>query len=91
MKTPARRIAAQEAVTAFLKATAERRRAQIVAHLQGGHRQDVTEDVVSIMDRLTSTLDWGSGFFDDDDLAAFFRLADLLKIDVPDSVKRPPT
>jgi hypothetical protein len=48
-----------------------------------GLEVDVTEDVVSVMDQLTNTLDWGSGFFDDPSLAAFLRLADLLKIDVP--------
>lgn len=81
--------AALEALAAFKKATAERRRARITARPLGGLPVDVTEDVVSVLDRLTETLDWGSGFFDDDDLRGFFRLTDLLKIDVPPTVARP--
>lgn len=82
--------AADEALQRFLQASRERRRARFLAFAEGeADPIDVTEDVVGIMDRLTDTLDWGSGFFDDDDLGAFLRLADLLKIDVPASVERP--
>lgn len=33
------------------------------------------------------TLDWGSGFLDDNELRAIIVLADLLKVDVPDVVR----
>jgi len=87
-----RQTAALEALKLFHNVTEERGRARIVARPAGaglGAEIDVTEDVVSILDRLTETLDWGSGFFTDEDLIAFFRLVDLLKIDVPPSVERP--
>ena len=43
---------------------------------------DVTEDVVSVLDALVGSLDWGSGFLDDDEIAAVSRLAELLNVEV---------
>lgn len=82
--------AAEEALAGFQAATQERRRALLLAYPEPTALPvDITEHVVSIMDRLTETLDWGSGFFCDEELEAFCKIADLLKIDIPDSVERP--
>lgn len=83
-----REQALEQALEQFKAASVERRRSRFLAITDSG-QVDVTEDVVSIMDRITETLDWGSGFFSDEDLAAWYRLADLLKIDVPPSLERP--
>lgn len=53
-----------------------------MAHPADGEAVDVTEPVVDILDRLTQTLDWGSGMFNDDELRSFFLLCDLLKFGV---------
>ena len=39
---------------------------------------DVTEDVVSILDALIGSLDWGSGFLSDDEVSAVEKLAQML-------------
>lgn len=88
MMSPEREKALEEALEKFKATTVDRRRARFVAITDDG-QVDVTEDVVSIMDRITETLDWGSGFFNDEDLHAWYRLAALLKIDAPASVELP--
>lgn len=40
-----------------------------------------------MMDDITHTLDWGSGYFDDNSLRAFIVISDLLKIDIPETIR----
>lgn len=82
-----RLAAAVEALDAYGKVSAERKRCRIMAVSPGREPIDLTEDVVSLMDVITTTLDWGSGFFSDTDLRAFIVIADLLKIDVPETIR----
>jgi hypothetical protein len=84
--------AAREALEAFKAASLDRKRCQIMAF---SHEEDfewlrrqgteVTEDVVTLMDLISGSMEWGSGFYDAEDLAAYTRLASLLKFDpIPD-------
>jgi len=45
-------------------------------------RTDVTEEVKIVLDRLHSSLDWGSGFLCSDDLEAWGTLAGAMGMDV---------
>lgn len=76
-----RREAAAEALKAFKDATNVRRRAKIVAFPLNGEPVNVTEEVVSLLDMITTSIDWGSDFWSDDDLPAFITLCDLLKFE----------
>lgn len=75
------REAAAAALRGFKAATAERRRAQIWACPEGGKRVDVTEHVVSLLDMITTSMDWGSDFWTDVDLPSFIELCRLLKFE----------
>jgi hypothetical protein len=75
------RTAAAAALKAFQAATAERRRATIWAEPEGEPRVDVTEHVVSLLDMITTSMDWGSDFWTDSDLPSFIELCRLLKFD----------
>ncbi len=75
------RDAAAEAMRQFKAATEERRRARIWAEPEGEPRVDVTEQVVDLLDMITESLDWGSDFWTDTDLASFIELCKLLKFD----------
>jgi hypothetical protein len=82
MHNTERQVAAAEALAAFESASAERRRTRIWAYPIGEDPVDVTEHVVSLLDLTTSSMEWGSGLFNDEDLSAFFELCKLLKFDV---------
>jgi len=75
------RQAAAEALKGFQSATADRRRARIWAYPDGGKRIDVTEHVVSLLDMITTSMDWGSDFWTDTDLPSFIELCKLLKFE----------
>lgn len=79
----AERDAAAEALRSFQAATADRRRARIWAEPEGEQRIDVTEHVVSLLDMITQSMDWGSDFWTDSDLPSFIELCKLLKFDAP--------
>jgi hypothetical protein len=91
----AQRTAAAEALRAFEQASAERRRTKILAYPDGCNPVDVTEHVVSLLDMITMSMDWGSDFWTDTDLPSFIELCKLLNFDeVPElhvtAVKEPP-
>lgn len=65
---------------AAVAASQQRNRARIVAYPPGGPR-DVTEDVVTLLDAIHDSMDWGSGFLNREDLVAWKTLADLLGFD----------
>ena len=75
------RYAAAEARRAFKTATDERRRTRIWAEPEGEARVDVTEQVVSLLDMITMSMDWGSDFWTDVDLPSFIILCKLLKFE----------
>jgi hypothetical protein len=75
------REAAADALEAFKAASEERRRARIWAEPEGEPRVDVTEHVVSLLDMITMSMDWGSDFWTDVDLPSFIELCSLLKFD----------
>jgi hypothetical protein len=77
------RAAAAAALRNFKEASAERRRARIMALPEGGQAVDVTEHVVSLLDMITQSMDWGSDFWTDSDLPSFIELCKLLKFDPP--------
>ena len=76
-----RREAAAEALRAFTTATERHRRARIVAYPLDGESVDVTEEIVSVLDMIVTSMDWGSGFWSDDDLPAFITLCSLLNFE----------
>ncbi len=75
------REAAAEALEGFKAATKERRRARIWAYPEGQKRVDVTEHVISLLDMITTSMDWGSDFWTDTDLPSFIELCKLLKFE----------
>lgn len=81
------RTAAAEALEKFKAATADRKRARIIAldysALDRGepHGTDVTEAVVDLLDMITQSMDWVSHFWTDHDLPSFIRLCKLLKFE----------
>jgi hypothetical protein len=77
----AQREAAAEALKAFEQASAERRRTKIFAYPRGRKRVDVTEHVISLLDMITTSMDWGSDFWTDTDLPSFIELCKLLDFD----------
>lgn len=80
------RQAAAEALESFKQASAERQRTRIFAYPRKGRRVDVTEHVVSLLDMITTSMDWGSDFWTDTDLPSFIELCKLLDFDeVPDA------
>ena len=81
------REAAAEALDAFKAATKDRRRARIWAEPEGEPRVDVTEHVISLLDMITTSMDWGSDFWTDTDLPSFIELCKLLKFE---EVPEPP-
>jgi len=73
------RVRAQaEARTSFLKASQNQRRPRVLIG-----ETDVTEDVVSVLDCLIGSLDWGSGFLDEEEANAARRLARILNFEDP--------
>jgi hypothetical protein len=58
----------------------QRNRARVMAQTPGGPR-DVTEDIVTLLDAIHGSMDWGSGFLNREDLVAWKTLADLLGFD----------
>lgn len=78
--TMPRAKAADEALQQFRKASAERRRAAVYVQRQSGDPVEVTEDVISVLDLMTTSMNWGSGFWYDEDLEAFTRLCGLLEV-----------
>jgi hypothetical protein len=86
MSKKKKRVAAAEMMEAFKAATKVRQRSVIIAFPYGpsdssAYPVDVTEEVVSILDMITTSMDWGSDFWSDDDLPAFITLCNLLKFD----------
>ena len=79
--TNAQREAAADALRAFKAASEDRRRARIWAEPEGEPRVDVTEHVVSLLDMITMSMDWGSDFWTDTDLPSFIELCKLLDFD----------
>ena len=75
------RTAAAEALRSFQQASDERKRTKIYAYPKRGKRVDVTEHVVSLLDMITQSLDWGSDFWSDSDLPSFIELCRLLDFD----------
>lgn len=75
------RKAAAEALKGFKAATQDRRRASIWAYPKGSRPVDVTEHVVSLLDMITMSMDWGSDFWTDTDLPSFIELCKLLKFE----------
>jgi hypothetical protein len=75
------REAAAAALESFKAATEDRRRARIWAEPEGEPRVDVTEHVVSLLDMITTSMDWGSDFWTDTDLPSFIELCKLLKFE----------
>lgn len=71
-----REDAMAEAAEAEKLATEKRGRPRIVVQATN---EDITEDVVSILDALYHSMDWGSGFLDDDETAASEKLMRLLQ------------
>src|SRR5215216_7674624 len=61
-------------------ASQQRNRARVTVETPGGS-QDVTEHVVTLLDAITNSLDWGSGFFNREDLVAWKTLAERLSFD----------
>lgn len=85
------REAAAEVLRAYQAATEERRRARIWAEPEGEPRVDVTEHVVSLLDMITTSMDWGSDFWTDTDLESFVELCRLLKFaEVPEAPETRP-
>lgn len=77
------RDVAQSLLEQFKAVSEERKRAKVYVKLQGVSQMvDVTEDVVSLLDMITSSMDWGSDFWCDGDLPSFIKLCDLLKVDI---------
>jgi hypothetical protein len=69
----------------FQKVSAERRRAHVFVEQDDGTRTDVTESVVSLLDMITQSMDWGSEFWVDNDLDEFIALCKMLKFEgMPD-------
>lgn len=82
----ARRLAAAEALQKFKEASVRLRRSSVWVIPQNssdGYPVDVTEHVVSLLDMITTSIDWGSDFWSDDDLPSFIELCRLLKVGVP--------
>jgi len=75
------RQAAAEALQSFQAASAERRRTKIWAYPRKGRRVDVTEHVISLLDMITQSMNWGSDFWTDTDLQSFIELCKLLDFD----------
>jgi hypothetical protein len=75
-----RRTAAAEALKSFQQTSQERRRTRIYACPRSGETTDVTEHVVSLLDMITQSLDWGSDFWTDSDLPSFIELCNLLDV-----------
>lgn len=82
--------AAAEALENFKKATEERRRAHIIALPEGERWHDITEDVVSLLDMIHSSMEWSSNLWSDTDLYSFIALCNLLKVDLPEEAPKPP-
>ncbi len=77
----ARREAAAEALKSFKQASEDRRRTKIWAYPKSRKPVDVTEHVVSLLDMITTSMDWGSDFWTDTDLPSFIELCKLLDFD----------
>lgn len=79
------REAAAEALRRYKEATTARQRAEIIAFPIGGQPVNVTEEVVSVLDMIVTSIDWGSDFWSDDDLPAFITLCSLLNfVEIPE-------
>ncbi len=76
-----KRQADAEDQAAAVRATQQRNRAKIVAYPSSGESQDVTEPVVSLLDSIHNSMDWGSGFLNREELEAWQVLAELLDFD----------
>ena len=84
--TDERTQAQEEARVAMEAASALKFRPRVTVWdptLGGPVGEDVTEDVVSLLDALIGSLDWGSGFLSDEEVAAVTRLAGLLAFELP--------
>lgn len=80
-------IAAAEAMNRFKAASSEQRRGAIWAFPHpndSGRPIDVTEHVVSLLDIISMSMEWGSGMYNDNDLPGFVELCDLLKVEIPE-------
>lgn len=73
--------AEREARVENLRVSRERDRPRVIIPCGPLCKDDVTEDVVSVLDALKGSLDWGSGFLDDTQLNAANRLMTLLKFE----------
>jgi hypothetical protein len=79
-----KRVAAAQALKQFKEASLAKRRAGvwIFPHPEEpGYPVDVTEHVVSLLDMIVMSIEWGSDYWSDDDLPSFIELCNLLKID----------
>jgi hypothetical protein len=75
------RKAAAQALESFKQTSRERRRTKIYACPRHGKRIDVTEHIISLLDMITTSMDWGSDFWTDTDLPSFIELCKLLDFD----------
>ena len=83
------RQAAAEALKRFKEVTEDKRRASIWAYPESEPAVDVTEHVISLLDMITTSMDWGSDFWTDTDLPSFIELCKLLKFEeVPEAPAR---
>jgi len=80
----------REAREAAKLASEARVRNPVIIMTEDGN-YDVTEYVVTLLDAIASSMDWGSGFLNREDLVAWKTLADLLAFDqdaIDDAVKQ---
>lgn len=96
-----REDAANEDNAAAREASTKRNRAEILAVVSWvrdeeartnlGDAAVITEDVVTVLDALADSLDWGSGFLTDQEVGAALRLMELLAFDpIPEVYQKPP-
>lgn len=70
---------ANQALQEFRKLAPAERSTRIVIQASPGHGWlDVTEDVITLMDQVSDGCEWQSGYYQDDDVTSFIKLAGML-------------
>jgi len=85
-----KQTADREAAEAAKLASQTRVRHQVLIHTST-EDLDVTEHVVTLLDAISSSMDWGSGFLNREDLVAWKTLAEHLAFDqgaIDDAMKQ---